>query len=238
MSQPDYPQQNPYGSQFGDEQRDATPPTEKGNFLLYCLGGCLVMFVLLAVLAGIGVYWAATRGVEMAVTFAQESAIEGVRQSELAEDDKQEIITQINRVAEAYKRGEISNEKMGRVFEKLAEGPLISVGMVYFIEQQYVASSGLSQEEKDQAHRTLERAARGVYEKKIDPQELEQVAEPISRQGADGQMELKEQVTDEELRDFLARLQTLVEQREIPDEPFEIDIGDEVRKAVDEALAD
>ncbi|MEX2175267.1 MAG: hypothetical protein WD872_12975 [Pirellulaceae bacterium] len=46
-----------------------------------------------------------------------------------------------------------------------------------------------------------------------------------------------EQMTDEQVRAMIARLKKLADEASIPDEPFTIDIGDEVKQAVDAALA-
>ena len=43
-------------------------------------------------------------------------------------------------------------------------------------------------------------------------------------------------MTDEEVRKMMADLKKLADDAGIPDEPFTIDIGDEVKKAVDEGL--
>jgi hypothetical protein len=87
---------------------------------------------------------------------------------------------------------------------------------------------------------------RGVYEKKIDqeafneamPRGGQESAELAEDFDPDTMQPQEPQVTDEEVRQMLVRLKKLADDAEIPDEPFQIDVGDEVKKVVDKALAD
>lgn len=114
--------------------------------------------------------------------------------------------------------------------------PILHVGMVMLAEEKYVKPSGLSDEEKADARRTLDRLARGVHEKKISETELEQVGAPITVTKPDGSTELKETVTDEELRAFLKLARDKADEHEVPDEPFDVNIAEELEKAIDSAL--
>jgi hypothetical protein len=214
-----------------------TPPTEQGNFLWYCLGGCLVMMVLAVVAVAVLSYLVYTNGKAMAVNMARQSMIQAVNDSELEAADKREIIAQIDRVAEDYKAGKITLEQVAQIGQELAESPLLVIGMVHVIKQNYVVNSGLSQEEKDEANLTLQRAGRGLYEETISQGQVEEAAKPIMKTGPNGESQLKEKVTDQELREFLANLKQVVDEANIPEEEFKVEIGKEFRKAVDKVYA-
>jgi len=169
---------------------------------------------------------------------AREMIVSVVDESELDEEEKQAIVAQVDRVVDKYKSGEISTEDLGRIMEELAESPLIGVIMVYSIEAKYVVPSGLSDEEKEQARVTLQRVLRGVYEEKIDPSEIEPLMEHMTNEMPDGTQQMKESVTDQELRDFLAECKKKADEAEVPDEPFEVKISEEFRRAVDSALGE
>jgi len=159
-----------------------------------------------------------------------------VEESELDEEEKQAIIAQVDRVVDKYKSGEISTEDLGRIMEELAESPLFGLIMIYSIEAKYVAPSGLSDEEKEEARVTLQRVLRGVYEETIDPNELEPLMDHMTVETPDGNGRLKERVTDQELRDFLAECKKKADEAEVPEEPYEVKISEEFRRAVDNAL--
>jgi hypothetical protein len=48
---------------------------------------------------------------------------------------------------------------------------------------------------------------------------------------------MKPMLTDEEIKTFVAGAKKLADDAMIPDEEFKIDIGDEVKRIVDEGLA-
>jgi len=118
------------------------------------------------------------------------------------------------------------------------------------LETAYLDPSSLPDEEKEAGRRTIQRAFRGLCEKKITPDQFQQVAPQPDYQAQsevkveNGKTVIKQQsgprgqLTDEEVREMLGKLKKLADDANIPDEPFTIDIGDEVKKAVDQALAE
>ena len=167
-----------------------------------------------------------------------EGVKQGINDSDLRDQDKQVINEQVDRVTKAYQDGDISNEQFVEILENLAESPVLFVAMVYAIDQQYIAKSGLSAEEKVEGRRTLERVARGLHDKSMTESDLDQAMPYIATRQADGNWQLKEQVSDEELRAFLAECKQKADAAGVPDEPFEVDIGAEVKKAVDQVMGE
>ncbi len=215
------------------------PPPSSGSGLKVALIIFLIMLVLFAVACGgcvYAVYYVTVNAKAMLADAIREALIQSIQDSELRDEDKTVIIAQANRVTDEFKAGRITVEDLTTILQNLGESPLISLGVVYVIEEKYVKPSGLSQEEKDEAKLSLQRAARGVFEKKISQQDLEAVSDQISDVDADGNRQLKESISDEELRTFLADLKQLADDAEIPEEPFEVNIGDEFKKAVDKSL--
>lgn len=52
----------------------------------------------------------------------------------------------------------------------------------------------------------------------------------------DGSEQLKERLTDAELKAFLEKAKEKADAANVPDEPFEVNIADELEKAIDKAL--
>ena len=103
------------------------------------------------------------------------------------------------------------------------------------LEKMFIEPSGLPAEEKQAGKRTLERVMRGLMEKKISEQAFQQA---LPRQAQPGQPPPhNDRLTDQEVRDMLADMKKLADDAGIPDEGFSIDVGDEVKKVVDKALA-
>ena len=234
--------QQPSSPQYDSPQQPspAYPAPQQGG------GGTNAVLIVLAVvgltillmcggLVGLA-YYAYVNARQFGADLSRKVIVDVVEQSELQEKDKRVVVAQVDRVAEAYKAGRISLEDVGRVMQELAESPLFVTAMVEAVEAQYVAPSGLSEEEKAEARLTLERVARGVYEETIPPESLDPALDPISTKDAQGNRQLKDRITDAELRDFLARSKQIADEAQVPEEPFQIDIAQEFKKAVDRAL--
>jgi hypothetical protein len=217
------------------------PPPRQGSGGK-CLIGCGILALILVVCCAGGIWWSVNYlpGIMLAqgTELARTKIIEEIEKSDLREEDKQVIVEQVNRVAKETKEGKVTVEQALKIMQNLAESPLVMIAMAYGIEEKYLNRSGLDDAEKQEAKLTLQRAARGVFEQKISQEQLKEAMRPISNEKPDGNLELKEQVTDDELRQFLTDLKQLADDASIPDELFQVDIGAEVKKAVDDALGE
>jgi hypothetical protein len=205
-----------------------------------CLIGCLIVFAIGVCLCG-GVAWFVRAHLGTIRTFvadtAREAIVSGIQESDLDEDEKQAVIAQVDHLVEQYKSGEITMEQLGRVTEELAQSPLMGALVMVSIDTQYIQPSGLSVEEKEQAQRIMQRVLRGFLEEKIRQEELEDILDHVMDRREDGSREMKDSVSDGDLRVFVAQLKERADAAEIPDEPFEVKISEEFRQSVDRALA-
>jgi hypothetical protein len=124
-----------------------------------------------------------------------------------------------------------------RVFTDLQDAPAIKALALFGMEDQFLADSGLSKKEIDEGRRTFQRALRGVYEGKISDEAFfgalpgfeEDEIRPASTNAGE--------VADDDLRETILKLKVMADNANIPNEPFQIDISDEVKKLVDQVLA-
>jgi hypothetical protein len=146
-----------------------------------------------------------------------------------------EIIYQIN---QGYLSGEISTAELGLIFEGMAKCPALTIGLVTQFEQSYVAPSGLSSSEKLVADTDLNRLARGLSNGQISWEITETILAGISELGEDGKHQLKtsDEVSDEEIRAVLAAVKIAADEAGISENKVEIDISDEFKKSVEDAL--
>lgn len=217
------------------------PPKSKGWSGL--LIGCLVAFGLAFLMcAGVGFYLysqASTLIIQAART-ATESML---RESDLPAEEQSAILEQFDRVATAYKEGDLTLEETVELLQDLAESPLMSVIVFQAMEFKYLNSSGLSPEEIEDAKRTLARLVRAAQEEKLDKSEIEQLSSHILLNPDPSQpnnKQLKNSMTDEELRAFFAEAKQLMDEKEIPDEdtPMEKKVSDVLREIIDRKLAE
>lgn len=222
---------------------DIYPTNESRGSGTSCVATCLIVFgvcaLLLALSAVIGGFWVYRNFRSLASDAATGAMNAIVDESEMSEEAKAELKTQIERVSTAYQAGEIDNAQIQEIFESLVNSPLMTIVVLQEAEARYLAQSGLDDDEQAAARRTMDRIARGLYDETISPEQLEPALDPIvDKASPDGERTMKAPgvVTDEELRELLSNLEQLAAEHEIPDEPFEIDVPSEFRRHVDEVL--
>jgi len=211
-------------------------PREKKSGWSNCLIGCLIVFVIAVVFFVVLGIWVSRNWRDWAATAGAEGVKHVIDASELPQQEKAEINVEVDRVAEEFRAGRMSAEQMGVLMQKLFESPLMTSLVVYGVEKQYLDRSGLSEEEKTEGRRTIRRFMRGVIDQKIDEQSTNSVLDHIGDRDDDGNWQMRERVTDEELRAFLAEAKSRADQAEIPDEPEDIDPSDEFKRIIDETL--
>lgn len=212
------------------------------GILIGCLGTVVVSGLLCA-----GLVWYVQHNAGKWVAgIAREAIVATINSSEIPAGEKTEVIAQVDRVVNAYTAGKINEEDLTRLMEEFQTSPAFLLISAWGLEKTYLEPSGLPEEEKTQARRTIQRAFRGLCEKKITQEQFQQVAPQFTQEVQvgiedDGQIVKSEpgqpvKLTDEQVQKMMADLKKLADDAGIPDEPFQIDIGDEVKKTVDQAL--
>jgi hypothetical protein len=226
------------GSQFESERFQADVPQRKKekSALSTCLTGCLIAFAVVLIVGLIAGYWVWQNWRGWFANAGSEAIKQGIAQSQLAQQEKLEINVQVDRVADAFRTGKLSVEQLGAMMQKLADSPLMTSIVASTVEAKYLAKSGLSDDEKQQATKTLRRFLRGMVDHKIDEQGVNAAMEHVAVRGSDGKWNLREQVSDEDLRKFLEVAKSEADEAGIPDEPEDFDPSEEVKRVVDEAI--
>jgi len=258
-------------SNFGDQQfpqqqpfQNPPPPSSGTNWVVILL---IVFGVVAIVVAGCcgGCYYVVSQvkqGVqEFAGEIARTVAVAAVEESDLSKEDKSEVIVQIDRVADAYKAGEIDNRVASDILVGLSQSPLFILGTLRSVEERQIQDSELSDDEKAAAKLTIQRVSRGIIEESIDVDKVKSLIEQHMMEAVEMDdtvtdesdtdltisneldeepsidYRLKEQLDDDELRQFLTEMKQLADDAAIPEEAYEVDIGGQFKKIVDEALA-
>ena len=161
-----------------------------------------------------------------------------INNSDIPEQEKAEVTQIITRLKDGYLAEEITLAELGQVLEAMGSCPALPIGLVVQFEQSYVSPSGLSPDEKAAASLHLNRLARGLSDGRIEWAVIEQILDPISEPGSDGNKNLRspERVTDVEILEVLVTAKEIADQAGISEEMFEIDISDEFKKSVEEVL--
>jgi len=206
-------------------------PSGMATALLITIIAVFVIFV------AAGVY--AVKNRQIWIAHGITAAMNGViKKSGLPPQEKSQVTEIIYQINKGYLAGEISAAELGWIFEGLAKCPALTIGIVAQFEQSYVMPSGLSSAEKLSADTHLNRLARGLSIGKIGWEIVETLLAGISDMGEDGTHQLKApgQVSDEEIRAVLVAVKDAADEAGISEIKVEIDISDEFKKSVEQAL--
>jgi hypothetical protein len=109
--------------------------------------------------------------------------------------------------------------------------------MVSAADKQYFDKSGLSDAEKAVGRQTVRRFARGSIDHKINQAGMDAALAHISDRQSNGSIRMRQNVSDEELRAFLAEAKAQADKSAIPEEPASYDAAAEFKKIIDEATS-
>lgn len=109
--------------------------------------------------------------------------------------------------------------------------------MTYAAKAKYIDQSGMTRH-KQAANKALMRFGRGVIDKKISDGTARATFDSVTEPGPGNDKKLKDSLTDQELRDLIAKAKKLADDAEIPEEIPTVDIGDEIERVLNNALGD
>lgn len=201
-----------------------------------CLIGCLVVLGVVMVVGILTTIWIARNWRGWAADFSSQVIGQILNESSLPAEEKAEVKAQVDRVTTAFREGKISLEQAGKIIEKVMQSPLMPAMIVAAVDKQYIAKSGLSEEEKADGRKVLKRFTRGMIDKKIKEQGIDAVMAHIADRQPNGQWEPRQQVSDADLKAALAEAKSQADAAGVPDEPENFDPSDEFKKIIDTEL--
>jgi hypothetical protein len=253
MLMPNYQPEMPFAPDPLPQSPLQQPPPKRGSWLVGLLFAGLGILTLGGVLCVAGIWYVATNVDRWLVGLGREAIVAMIEESEIPAAEKTEVITQVDRVVTAYKERRIDQADLERALSELEDAPALRVLSLYGLDEIYLNDSGLNESEIAAGRRLFARGLRGVYEGKLTDEALYDLLPGEENESVDaseqaGAQNIGEQLTlvansaaqspsADNLRESLVKLKVLVDNAQIPDEPFQLDIGDEVKKLVDQLLA-
>lgn len=186
---------------------------------------CLVVVILAlagaAAVCGIGSWFVFRDQPALAVKAIQKQLIPWVEGSQLAPADKESIVTQLDDLVGKIDSETITRQQLSRLHNCLQDNPVILWGGIQSIESQ-AASTGLNETEIEGLKRNNQRLLRMATERKMGRNDLEYTIQHLSVVRKEGDtLEVKTDLTAEQIREFVKRCETLLTRSKIPNEPYE-----------------
>lgn len=199
---------------------------------LSCLGVFLGLLVVCAIGCGVGLYTLNKRMPKI----IRDRVDEVMTDAQVDEETKREIMTQVERVTDGYQDGRVSFQNLAEMAERFQNSPLVPILIVKAVSKGYIDRSGLDEEEKKQGKIEFSRVARGMYEKKIQESDVEELMKIVTEDGPQSSRKMKNVLSDAELRECIAECKRLADEHGIPDEEYAIDPAKELKRIIDEVL--
>ena len=199
--------------------------------------GCGVVCLIFIGLGVAGVFWVINNPREAQARLFAFGAEKVVEEMKIPEEQKEQMITTIEKIKQDFIDEKITEGQAKRVFMAIIESPLFKQAIVLVVEQAYFDQSGLSPEEIEAGRVTLRRLIYGVANQQISEERLNEVLDLISTQGRNSQRQIEDTVSDEQLRAFLKDAKAAADEAEIAEDIPEINFADELDKAVELGLS-
>jgi hypothetical protein len=203
-----------------ESDREPAGEPKSGSKAMKWVIGCGVALVLSLGCCLGGGYFAIQKGID----FTHARLVETVRASELPDDQVESVVSDLGRLRDAAKDGNLDFEKVGTVDQEVERA--LMLGFIVWYETSVVESTDLSVDEKADARRQLQRLARGLDEETLtqgDIQRLDIRVQAGTEEGWDV----------ESVRREVARVKELVDENGIVDEPYQADVAAKFTEIVD-----
>lgn len=214
----------------------STRRSQQGSALKGCLialGVVVLVAIVLSCAGGIWLYfnWKWAFGSSFGAIAKQ-----AVNETTLPDEQKKRINVQIDRVVESFVDGSLTEQKAQQLIERIANSPIVPYAISEAVKANYVQQSTLADEQKQMVIDQTQRLMRGVIDKKIDQGRLDQVLGVVSNKKQDGSLEVKQNLTDEELLKFAEEAKQAADDAGVADQVQEVDLAAEIEKIVADVL--
>ncbi|MCC7388680.1 MAG: hypothetical protein IT431_07910 [Phycisphaerales bacterium] len=214
------------------------------------LQGCLVALGILVLLLVIGGVVVALNWRGWTAGLMEQGITAAIDEADVSAEDAAAMKLEVATLMQDFKDKKVSVEDLAHVVEEVAQSPVMTAASVMFVDKSYVQASALTVEEKAEGTTQISRFMRGLFSEQISKTKIDDVTSPIHYQASTDKqppvqinannlnMQLKspEDVTPEQLKEFLANCKTAADEAGIPPERYEVDMAREFSAAIDRAL--
>ena len=199
--------------------------------------GCFILVILMCLSCGLGTWWITANIRTVGTNMTRAMLKLAIKEIKLPENQQTRIFDRIDKVARQFEEEKISFVELERIFLTLAQSPLFPAGTALVAERVYLDKSGLEDPEKAAGKLSIRRFTRGSLDESISPKRCSEVLDIISTWNAESRnREFLENLTDTQLRQFIAEAKRAADDAGIAETIAEINFADEFDRAVETAL--
>ena len=216
------------------------PPTAgTNNSAPDSLGGCMgIVFIGILMLFGIG-FWAWIQSPQWFATLVNNRIETGVIHSSIPETEQTEIMTIVHEMTKRFEERTIVWKDLPDIIESVSKSEFAPIAFSIFIEATIISPSGLTDAEKKHAHQQLLRLQWAESNELIPNEKMDEIWSVIAGNRNEAKsIHLKNDLSDEEIRQFFNKTETTLDAFEVPLEPFNFDPSDALFEAMKPYLSE
>lgn len=204
---------------------------------------CLVVFIFMLVVLCIVVafmsFLLTGKQGGRAAYAVREQLIPWVDQSSLSQADQMAIIEDLMSLASRMERDELTSRQLTRLGVRLSDSTILQWGVVEEINRCAQASDVLTEKEKSDFAQLCDRWLRSAGEGKLAMAEMEFAFQSIAtKDPRSGRLTLRDDVEDEQIREFYRRVLAICERQKISVEPYEKSVSQAFKRMIEDGLAE
>jgi hypothetical protein len=204
-----------------------------------CLVVFIFMLVILCVVVAIMSYLLTGKQGGRAAYAVREQLIPWVDQSSLSQADQVAIIEDLTDLASQMERDELTSRQLTRLGVRLSDSTILQWGVVEQINRRAQASSGLTETEKADFAKLCDRWLRSAGEGKLAMAEMEFAFQATAtKDPRSGRLTLRDDVDDEQIREFYRRVLSICERQKISTEPYEKSVSQVFQQMIEDGLSE
>jgi hypothetical protein len=196
--------------------------------------GCFAALLVVAGMLAVGGVYLYNNFKRLTAETAVQAVRQGIRESELPAEQQTAIIQRVEELANDFRSGDLTMEEMFEIGQRIIESrAVIASGAEFVVRKEILDGAALDQDEQTHVDRLMDRLARGIVSEQLEFADFESVKDIILVRGEDDEYRLKEHLSREDVDEFIGALEALVDEADIPDEPFEIDLAAELDRIIE-----
>jgi len=171
--------------------------------------------------------------------FMQDQFESALATSSIADSEQSEMIEVVDQLAARIRDRTIGWADIAEIVQSISESEFAPIAFSLYLQASAVHPLNLSDEERARTHQTILRLEWAVQNKAIPEDELEPLWEMLGKSPRDNESDWTGNeivLTEEKLREFLAKSEALLAEHEVPLEPFAFDFSESLYQALERYL--
>lgn len=207
-------------------------PQKKSGCLLYgCIGA-----IVLAILAGGGLYFGAKKLISGAAEAVYNEISADMENMDLTDDERIEADRLLVQLRDGMQSGEIGFTDLPVLLEAVENSDLKEYAALLTGKQVINSNADLTDEEKSNGTKQMSRFVDGMSKNRFGENEFEDLLSTIGTQADDGTIRIDEAPTADQLREMIQKAQAMSDEAGLGPDGLEINFVEELRTLVDEVM--